>query len=246
MHRFYCATADLNQSVIRIDNSQEIHHMLNVLRLKKGAWVCVFNGSGSEAEGPIIRRSQTGVEIKVERVRSTIAPVEQPGLILACAIPKQAKFEFIVEKCTELGVDEIVPLLTKRTEVRPDPVRAKRKRERFRRVAVNAAKQCQRVTVPDIKPITPFCDFLSSLRPGSTVFIPCLEGQRKGLADLILRKIQTKQIIFLIGPEGDFTPAEIALAVKHGCQPVSLGPTTLKVDTAAIGVIAFVNFLLHR
>ena len=243
MHRFYCARAIFDTPVIRLDDPCEIHHMLHVLRLKKGARVCVFNGLGQEAEGWLLAVNQHAADIQIELVR-TATPDPCPEMILACAIPKKAKFESIIEKCTELGVDGIVPLLTERTEVRVDATRGKHKLQRFQNVAVNAAKQCGRLTVPVIGPITKFPDFLSGAGSGNTLLIPCLEGTRRRLADCLPGGLLTKKIIFMIGPEGDFTSDELALAMKNGSQPVSLGSTTLKVDTAAVAVIAFTRLLL--
>jgi len=245
MHRFHCSDASLDTPVIRVTDPREIHHIKTVLRLKKGDRIAVFNGNGEEAEGPIISLGPDQIEMKPERHRSRGMAVRAP-IILACAIPKKAKFELIIEKTTELGVDEIIPLVTSRTEVRLDPARAKRKLERFQTVAVNAAKQCQRSSVPTLHPVRHFSDFIPTMGPDTLILIPCLEGERKNLLDVLPRGIEAKKILFLIGPEGDFTPDEITLAVKYGGQPVSLGPTTLKVDTAAITVVAVAGFLLAK
>ena len=171
-------------------------------------------------------------------------PSRNVRVILACAIPKKAKFEFIVEKCTELGVDEIIPMCTKRTEFRGDDERVGKKANRYKTVAVNAAKQSKRSTIPTIHPVTKFDEVLSNFPPNTVSFIPCLIPDAKNLIETFKINTETQNVIFFIGPEGDFTPDEIAKAIKAGCVPVSLGATVLKVDTASICVVALTNLLL--
>jgi len=226
-----------------ISDQQEIHHLLDVLRLKEEDLICIFNGRGQEAACRITKLSRKIVETKMISLKKN-KPKKKASIILACAIPKKAKFELVIEKCTELGVDEIIPLKTKRTEVHLNKEKAQKKSLRYQTVAINAVKQSKRVTVPRIHPVTKFEDLINSFGQEDIVFLPCLTGKRiplhKAFPSLIADK---KRIIFLIGPEGDFTPQEIDLAVQSRCIPVSLGNTVLKVDTAAISVVAMANLL---
>jgi len=171
--------------------------------------------------------------------------ISQITLTLACAIPKKAKFETIIEKCTELGVDRIIPMITERTEFRLDNDRQDKKQKRYTAVAINAAKQCKRSVLPTVDPVTRFKDLLAKLTPGDAPFIPCLAGERVNLLKAFELKKGQQQVIFFIGPEGDFTDQELQSAVKAGCIPVTLGPNTLKVDTAAITAIAAAKLLLE-
>ena len=245
MHRTYIPSADFQSSNIQINDPKEFHHLKNVLRLKPGDAVQIFNGCGEEADAVIETIAAKQMNVSIRCVRKTAVDSKSIRLILACAIPKKAKFEFIIEKCTELGVDEIIPLQTARTEVVLTEDRAHKKSERFQTVALNAAKQCQRVTVPLIHPVSLFSQVIEKFDSSAVKFIPCLTGERKGL-DQVLRDVNAvRTIVFFIGPEGDFTPQELKMAIGAGCVPVSLGATTLKVDTAAIAVVAHAALIMR-
>lgn len=245
MKRFYCPDADFRKDTIEISNPQEIHHLKNVLRLKSLDQIKLFNQHGEEIAATIltIEKDKLTVrkDLEIPRRQRKSTVVE-----LACAIPKKAKFEWIIEKATELNADSIVPLITRRTEIILDAERAAKKRERYQTIAINAAKQCGRTTVPDIKPILSFPEFLKSATSGSLLLIPCLNGERRGLFE-IFEEIETPaKITIIIGPEGDFTDEELKLAQKHGCQPVTLGPTVLKVDTAALAALGWLQLYLDH
>lgn len=250
MHRIFAANTDFSQDLILIQASDEIHHVLNVLKLKPGETIGLFNGKGREAQGRLLHADRKKLSIQILCVQDHAR--NRPLISLACAIPKKAKFETIIEKTTELGVDEIIPLITQRTEVRYTEEQAANKTERFNSVAVNAAKQCRRTVIPRIYPPEKLSKFFEKICPpqglASIIYIPCLRGLRLELIQAFPPgPVFPQRFIFLIGPEGDFTPGEIEGAVKNGSIPVSLGPTTLKVDTAAISVVAFTNFYLcHR
>ena len=101
MYRFYCQDADFSKSSIVITDSHEIHHMKDVLRLKKGSLVQIFNAQSWQAEAVIEQVTETAIHARVKSVKGK--EVQQAKIILACAPPKKGKFEFIIEKCTELG-----------------------------------------------------------------------------------------------------------------------------------------------
>lgn len=244
MHRSFSQNLSLKTDIISITDPQEIHHIKNVLRLRKGSRLSVFNGQGEEIEGEILSASSN--EIQIHRLSYTQeSPRHRPRLILACSIPKHGKFEWIIEKATELGADEIIPLKTQRTEFRMTENRAEKKSQRYHTVTVNAAKQCRRLTIPMVHPVTPFMDVIARIDAHTHAFIPCLIGQRKSLPDA-LSVGTAPHIIVLIGPEGDFTDEEVNAAVAHGAIPITLGPTTLKVETAAISTIAFITLYLNE
>ena len=161
-----------------------------------------------------------------------------PVIILACAIPKESEFELIIERATELGADEIIPLRTKRTEMDLKGDRLAKMIARYHDVAVNAAKQSGRLRVPVIHPVTDLTVVLKSFPERTTVFIPSLSGERKNILEAFKAVPSSSRVAFLIGPEGDFTPQEYDLARARGCIGVSLGKTVLKVETAALVAVA--------
>ncbi len=238
MHRFYCPQLNLDNPQVLITDPKELHHLRNVLRLKRGDTLTVFNNQGEEATGRIDNVQLTKVTVAIESVRKD--KPDFPVIVLACAIPKKSKFESIIEKATELGVDEIIPLKTKRTQIELKGERLVKKIVRYQDVAVNAAKQSQRLRVPVIRPIADFASTLESLAKETTVFIPSLPGgvERKNILEAFRAVPSPSRVVFLIGPEGDFTPQEYDLARAHGCIGVSLGKTVLKVETAAVVAVA--------
>ncbi len=240
-HRFFVPNISFAKDFVLITDPDEIHHIKDVLRLKSGDNIILFNGRGEEACAEIAGFTAKNLEVKIVFHRKNDSS-KKFSIVLACAIPKRAKFETIIEKCTELNVDEIIPLKTKRTEIRLDEEKAEKKLSRYQTIAVNAAKQSGRTDIPRIHSIAEFSQALKNISAHDAAFIPHLAGERKNLVQVLNLLEGKKRAVFFIGPEGDFTPQEIALAVQAGCVPVSLGPTILKVDTAAISVAAFMNF----
>lgn len=233
---FFCPEADFNNPCVTITDPKELHHLRNVLRLKKGDPLTIFNNQGEEATGRIDTIQPAKVTVAVESVRKD--KPDLPVIILACAVPKKSKFESIIEKATELSVDEIIPLKTKRTEMELKGDRLQRKIIRYQEVAVNAAKQSRRLRVPVIHPVTDLAGGLKFFPEGTTVFILSLSGERKNILEAFKTAPSPSRVAFLIGPEGDFTPQEYDLARANGCIGVSLGKTVLKVETAALVAIA--------
>ncbi len=237
MHRFFCPQLNFSDLPVAITDPRELHHLRNVLRLRQGDTIQVFNEKGEEATGTILTSAPQQVTLAVKSLRRH--RLASPRIILACAIPQRSKFETIVEKATELGVDEIIPLKTARTQVRLKADQGESKIARYQKVAVNAAKQSQRLSVPIIYPVATFQYALQLLqqRSSTVIFIPSLIGERKNILAALRSISLPSQIAFFIGPEGDFTAPEYALAQSHGCIPVSLGGNVLKVETAALTVV---------
>ena len=243
MYRFYCSDADFTKSSIIITDTHEIHHMKDVLRLKKDALIQIFNAKSEQADVMIEDINEATIHARVQTVKQE--KIARAKIILACAPPKKGKFEFIIEKCTELGVDEIIPLKTQRSEVVFSEDKMAGKLSRFEAVAVNAAKQSKRTRLPRICPMTTLSKVLQDLDPHGVHLFPSLHGHTQHMTDVLLKGASGPVTIF-IGPEGDFTPDELKLAIKHGCVPVTLGDTVLKVETAAIAAVALVKFLCRN
>ena len=129
MHRFYCPNTDFSPQKITISNPGEIHHLKNVLRMKQGDQVSLFNGQGDEVTGVI--ENMNALQVQVQITQRHEKKCSAVSIILACAVPKKSKFETIIEKCTELGVDEIIPMRTARTEVILKEERLESKDDRF-------------------------------------------------------------------------------------------------------------------
>lgn len=233
MARFYIPPHSWNPDKLALD-AGETHHALDVLRMKAGERATVFDGAGSEATVELTRAEKGSVMLrKLQLSKTPPLPCE---LTLGQAIPKGKNMDLIIEKATELGAATIAPLLSERTVVRADADEALSKREKWQRVAIEAAKQCGQNWLPRVtKPASPKEFFgqgerydlalVASLQPGAASI-------KKVLADFGVRP--PKKVLVLVGPEGDFTPAEMNLARNFGCQPITLGPIILRTETAAI------------
>ena len=243
MHRTYIKDADLSKKNIRITDSNEVHHIAHVMRLGVGGSINVFNAAGDMASVVISGIEDNIIIGEIKSVERMV--VNGARIVLACAIPKRVKFEEIIEKATELGVDEIIPLKTARSEVFIKDDKAAVKESRFMKVAVAAAKQSGRGQVPVIKPMMPLKEALSVFSSDAVKLFPSLHGHPTHIREEIARVSRQGKVVIFIGPEGDFTPQEVDMAVKAGCVPVSLGQTVLRVDTAAISSVALARYLLR-
>ena len=233
MARFYIPPHAWNPDKLALDDA-ETRHALQVLRMKVGDRATVFNGLGVEATVELVKVDRGEVTLKKIQVSKT--PPLACEITLGQAVPKGKNMDLIVEKATELGAAGIAPLLSERTVVRADEGEALIKRDKWQRVAIEAAKQCGQNWLPRVAKPLGLKEFfaqgekydlslIASLQPGA---LPI----KQVFAELGAKR--PGKVLVLVGPEGDFTPAEINLARNHGCQPITLGPIILRTETAAI------------
>ena len=235
MHRVYMPLPAFTENIL-ISDSKEIHHIKNVLRMKQGEGLVLFNGKGEEATGKIAILAANQITVAISGLKKF--PKREPTIILACAMPKKSKFETIIEKATELGVSEIIPLQARRSDVKIKAEDIGKKTARFQSVAVNAAKQSKRADIPHIYPPMTLEESIAKLEKRCVLLIPSLSGNRKSIFAILPALKPTTEIAVFIGPEGDFTPEEYKFAWEKGCLPITLGPTTLKVETAALASVS--------
>lgn len=252
MHRFYLS--NLQHPLLC---GEEAHHATHVLRLKAGDTVSVFDGRGREAQCQIVEISNQSVNLKLlTRTSSKPLPCR---ITLAQAIPKK-NMDLIVQKATELGVAEIVPVISERTVVQLDG--DSKKVERWREIALDACKQCGNNWLPEIHAPQKARDFLGSLGKFDLKLIGSLQPDAKPLKEVLTSFCRSgfpaatgkpsrpegrsyNSVLVLIGPEGDFTPAELSLAKSAGCLPLSLGPLVLRADTAALYTLSILHHELQ-
>ena len=235
----YLPKDNLGDRII-ISDPRQIHHLSVVLRLKCGDEVSAFDGKERECLCQIEKIAKDKLTLIIQQTKTV--SLSDTEITLACAIPKNVKMDYIIQKTTELGVSRIIPMHTKRTIVKIDPRKAADKQKRWQRIAQEASKQCKRIRFPRIDPVREFKDALSEISGCDLAVIPNLEKGNKTIAEAA-NALKGKSIIVFIGPEGDFTPDEIAAGAEKGCIGVSLGDLVLKVDTAAIAVTAFLRFM---
>lgn len=239
MNRFFVPCRNIIEDNIIIDDLEQIHHISKALRFKIDDKIIIFDDKENLYEGIIKNIDNKKIEIKIIKSKKLKKNLNLE-ITLACAIPKKAKFDFIVEKTTELGISKIIPIETKNTIVQFDDRKIEQKLKRWQKIILSAAEQSKRINVPQIEPLKNFKDTLGLVKDYDLALIPCLLDPRKSIKE-VLNNFKGKTILVFIGPEGDFTKEEVNLAIKAGCIPVSLGNTVLKVDTAAIAILSYIN-----
>src|SRR5258708_26122222 len=170
-------------------------------------------------------------------------------MTLAQAIPKGKNMDLIVKKGVEIGAAEIAPLISERTIVDLDQKEAELKQAKWQQVAIEAAKQCGQNWLPTVHAPQKLKDFFSHAGAGDLRLIGSLQPDavhlKKILSDYVEQhRDRPKNVLMMVGPEGDFTPAELALAKTHGCLPITLGPIILRVETAAIHCLSVLSYAL--
>jgi 16S rRNA (uracil1498-N3)-methyltransferase len=244
MPRFYIPPAAWNPDRLALD-AEESHHAVDVLRMKNGDRATVFNGEGSEAEVELTKAGKQRVELR--RISLHKTPPLACRITLGQAIPKGKNMELIVEKAAELGVSEIAPLLSERTIIRGTEGEHMRKQHKWQRVAVEACKQCGQNFLPRVaEPCTPKMFFHRGQR-FDLMLIASLQSEARPLKRVMadFGTKPPKSVLILVGPEGDFTPAETGLAKGFGCRPITLGPIILRTETAALYCLSVLNHELQ-
>jgi len=241
MRRFYAAPESFSETKIYL-SEEESRHLRDVLRLREGEAVSVFDGVGREFACLVERagRKNESAELRIQEKVAPPAPESDLNLTLAVALLKGEKFDFVVQKATELGVKRIVPLQTKRADVRlKDEKDSAKKVERWRRIALEAAKQSGRAFVPEIENPEDFENFVKNSNfPG--IFFAERGGDNLQAG---LTQISSSNLIAVTGAEGGWEDAEIELARKNDFRVVTLGGRILRAETAAITVAALLQHL---
>ena len=223
-------------------SGDEANHLARSLRARRGDKITAVDGFGNCAVLELIDFDKE--TIKARRVSEIKKIVAEKKIILADCLPKQNRFDNIIEKTTELGVDKIEPLISERTIARPGGARTQSKLERWRRIAKEAAEQCARNTIPEIEEIRGLDDWLKEITPldDETLLLFCCDMEQETTVREVLKVNRDKNIIVLIGPEGGFSEREVFAIKAAGGVSVTLGKRILKTDTAAISVLAMINY----
>ena len=213
----------------------EAHHLRNVLRLEAGAQVELFDGAGAQAVAVINQVAKREVRLTVGEVLHSPPPLRP--VVLACAVPKGERFDWLIEKATELGVAAICPLRTERSSVDPRDT----KLDRLRQAVIAACKQSRRNTLLEIEPVVDWNTFLTSRPAGATLLMADPTGRppAEWLPPLLTASpAAIGPLLIAIGPEGGWTEQELQAADDAGAQRVALGSHILRLETAAIAFSA--------
>lgn len=203
------------------------HYLRHVLRLRAGEPVRLFNAGDGEWRARLVLAGRHDVDLMVEACIR--APVPEPGPTLVFAPIRRNRMEWLVEKAVELGVERLVPVLTRRTVVKPDTS------ARLETIAREAAEQCERLTLPLIEAPRPLAEWLH-VRTANDPVLVALEREEAAAVPIWSGHAPPT---FLVGPEGGFAPEEReALHAAPGVVPISLGPRILRAETAGLALLA--------
>lgn len=233
--RIYTTQALSTHTDITLESAPS-QHVSQVLRLKPGAELILFNGDGQEYQTHIT--AITNRQVSVQASRQWTNTNESPLYIhLVQAIAKGEKMDYLIQKAVELGVMEFTALESSRTVVQLNATRADKRLAHWRGIMIAACEQCGRSVLPILNPLVSFKDFLQQKHPGAKLVL-----HPRSMTPLLQLGAASKYTV-VIGPEGGFSDEELRNLGNVGYQPVVLGPRILRTETAGTAVIAALNTL---
>ncbi|MBI5193486.1 MAG: 16S rRNA (uracil(1498)-N(3))-methyltransferase [Nitrospirae bacterium] len=240
MPNFFIKKSSIKDNRIEL-TGDVLHHLRDSLRIKTGEQIsCVDEeGTGYTIKVSVLRRELLTGEIisKEEHDKRTSLHIN-----LVQSLPKGPKFDFIIQKSTELGVTTITPVVSERSVVKLEKERGEGKHLRWERIALEAAQQSGRRDIPDISQPAILRDFLSSYAKCDLNLL-LWEGEKiKRIKDVLRNAGEVKSVTILVGPEGGFSDKEVELAVSSGFIPVSLGELILRTETAPIVALSILQY----
>ena len=249
MHYFHVPSCQISGNHVKI-SGRELHHLLDVVRLREGDEIIVLDGSGGVYEVVLTscpRHSGTGIhacEVAIGEIRTRRQ--EQPPVVevaLFVGLPKADKMDMIAQKATELGAHRIVPVLCQHTVPRLSAERGQRRVARWRQIAVEASKQSHRPFFSFVSDVLRFDEALEESHADlRLIFRPSGFPAPKRLKDVLRQNAEAKKIDIFIGPEGGFAEDEIQRSISAGAVPVSLAGNILRTETAAIAALTIVLY----
>jgi len=232
--RFF--SAELEGEVVEL-RGEEAHHLAKVRRVKVGEEVELFDGAGQIIIGRVNKLEKGSAEIEVlEKVRKE---PDRTEITVAVALAKGSRWDWLIEKCTELGAANIWPVLFERSVVKGSG--AEGQLAKWNRRALEAAKQSGQVYLPEITQPRELEEVLKDTKNDYLGLVGTLNESAESILAVLNKADQAKQIVLLVGPEGGLTDEEQELATASGYEPVYLGENILRVETAAVGLLAAVK-----
>ena len=239
MHSCYVPPSQISNDTICISESER-HHLLNVLRLKEDDRIEVFDGGGNRYIASLCDTRTSPLQAKI--LQHQFHPHTPPYITLFQGLPKFDKMDLIVQKTTEIGVNEIAPMICQRSI--PKLVVQEKRTARWQRIANEAAKQSKRPHFAHVLAPQGLERCLGRVNHLDLLILLWEGEERQGLKKILRNHGETKSVGLFVGPEGGFTDEEVELAVQNGCLPATLGDNTLRTETAAIVGVASVMYEL--
>lgn len=229
MHLFYIP--DVTGDSVTLD-ATESRHAVKVLRMSEGTRVRIVDGKGCFYEAEISDAHPKKCRLSILKVQKNFGKKNYRVHIAIAPTKNSVRFEWFLEKATEIGIDEITPLLTQHSE------RKAIKHDRLEKILVAAMKQSHKAYLPKLNKLVSFSDFLKNNLEHKKYIAHCYRGEKEHLQNTIQKG---SDVLILIGPEGDFSPEEVELATHNGFIEISLGTSRLRTETAGIVACHIVN-----
>ncbi|MCI9379444.1 MAG: 16S rRNA (uracil(1498)-N(3))-methyltransferase [Dorea sp.] len=244
MQHFFVTPSQVGETDIYIEGS-DVNHMKNVLRMRYKEELTVSDGDNLKYRCAVERYEEGRAVLKIlERMQSDTELSSR--IYLFQGLPKQDKMELIIQKAVELGVYQIIPVSTSRCVVKLDEKKAVKKAERWRQIAVSAAKQAGRGYIPEVVPVISYQEALAQAKKLDVILIPYeLERGMRETRKIIEAIKPGQSIAVFIGPEGGFEKEEVEQALGCGARAVTLGRRILRTETAGLTALSVLMFHLE-
>lgn len=239
--RCFIDPADWNREIVEL-SAEESRHAARVLRVREGSVVKLVNGCGGVGKASVVSADKRRVTLRIVERQTIAAPC--PRIDLIQAVVREQKMDWIIQKATELGVSEILPVRTTNSIVQLGEERASAKTDRWSRIALEAIKQSGNPWLPVIEAPCRLDEYLARREAGVPLLVGALGVGARALRE-VLRELVGKRparVAVLIGPEGDFAPAEMEAILGRGGLPVGFGPTVLRAETAAVFALSALRY----
>lgn len=243
MSTFYIKDNQINLDKVQIIGD-DVKHIKNVLRHKIGDSINICNENGKKYVAKIISYKENVIDLVIEE-ELNVATESSTNITLFQGLPKFDKMESIIQKCTELGVNEIVPIITERVIVKLDEKSKEKRLERWNKIAKEASKQSGRQRVPKVENVIHIKNIIEKILKCDIVLLPYEMEQVITIKD-VLTKLdkKVKNIGIIIGPEGGFSENDLRILEHEKVKKVTLGPRILRTETAGIAVLAIIMYEL--
>lgn len=225
---------------IKITGS-DAHHLMHVMRAKAGKLVTVVDDNGQVAAMEMVAFSDSAVTLQLKE--HLAADTESPlKIMLAQCLLKADKMDMVVQKAVELGAVGVIPISSQNCVARYDAKKGAARKDRWQKIADEAAKQCGRTALLKVRPIVTLGQFIADMQANDSSLVFFYENENEQSAKEYLRSLKAKQIVLLVGPEGGFSLDEAKLIEEAGGKSVTLGPRILRAETAALTAIAVTQY----
>lgn len=223
--------------------ASDAHYLVNVLRIEAGEKIIVFDGKGTEYLVEIKKISKDQVEALITQT-NFIGSDTQVNVSLIQSLAKGDKMDYIIQKCTEIGISKVIPVITERTIVKLDEKKKKARKQRWQKIAVEAAKQSKRTIVPEITEILTLAELKKQIPENEELLILWEDEHNTKIKEYLRQQKDTRNISILIGPEGGLSEKEVKELQEWGGKTASLGSKVLRTETAGLVALTIVLYEL--